>query len=68
MQAWTQDDLALVNEAIATGAQKVRFSADRETTFRTLAELRSIRAEILASIGPASAQPVRCTYASFTRD
>ena len=65
--AWTQDDLDTINLAIATGARKVRFADGRETEFRSLPDMRSIRDEIAAEIG-AQPEPIRTTYASFSRD
>ena len=65
--AYTPDDLTAINDAIATGAVKVRFADGRETIFRSLAELRSIRDEVMAALG-LSPEPLRTTYASFTRD
>lgn len=64
---WTEDDLITINRAIATGASKVRFADGREVTYRSLADMRSTRDEITASLGLAP-EPLRTTYASFTRD
>ena len=52
---WTEADLAALNDAIATGALKVRDADGRETTFRSLADLRSIRDEVAAALSPAGA-------------
>lgn len=65
--AHTQEDLDAITQAIATGARKVRYADGRETEFRSLADMRSIRDEIAAALGQVEA-PLRTTYASFTRD
>lgn len=65
--AWTVEDLDTINEAIATGASKVRFADGREVTYRSLADMRSVRDEIAASLGIAS-NALRTTFASFSRD
>lgn len=65
--ALNQADLASIEEAIATGALKVRFADNREVTYRSLAEMRSIRDEIAAALG-AKPPPLRTTYASFSRE
>lgn len=64
---WTQEDLDAINEAIASGASKVRFADNREVTYRSLADMRSTRDEIAATIG-VTPEPIRTTYASFRRD
>lgn len=64
---WTQTDLDAINEAIATGASKVRFADGREVTYRGLADMRSVRDEIAQAIGRTVDTP-RVTFASFTRD
>ncbi|WP_018261352.1 phage head-tail joining protein [Methylobacterium sp. WSM2598] len=65
--AWTTDDLDALNQAIATGASKVRFADGREVYYRSLAEMRSVRDEVAASLG-LKPEPLRTTYASFSRD
>ncbi|WP_066924555.1 hypothetical protein [Methylobacterium sp. CCH5-D2] len=64
---WTQADLDAINEAIATGASKVRFADNREVTYRSLSDMRSVRDEIAAQVGT-QPEPIRTTYASFSRD
>jgi hypothetical protein len=66
---YTQDDLAKLKKAIATGAKKVRFGSGdsaHETEFRTLAEMKQIVADIEAEIGT-NANP-RASYIEFWRD
>ncbi|GJD51095.1 hypothetical protein OPKNFCMD_3846 [Methylobacterium crusticola] len=65
--AWTTADLDAINQAIATGASKVRFADNREVTYRSLADMRSVRDEIAAFLGLKPA-PLCTTYASFGRD
>lgn len=47
--AVTQADLQALDEAIATGATKVRYG-DKEVTYRSLAEMRAIRREMDATL------------------
>ena len=65
--AWTQADLDAINEAIALGASRVRFADNREVTFRSLADMRSIRDEIAVAIGALQAPP-RTTFVEHGRD
>lgn len=64
---WTIKDLDAINQAIATGAKKVRFADNREVEYRSLADMRSVRDEIASALGlgPTMSQT---TYASFSRD
>ncbi|KQP11166.1 hypothetical protein ASF28_08975 [Methylobacterium sp. Leaf99] len=48
--AYTDKDIAALKAAIATGATKVRFADNREVTYRTLAEMRSILAGMQAEV------------------
>lgn len=64
---WQASDLAAIDRAMATGAERVRFSDGREVTYRSLADMRSIRAEIAAALDTGSARP-RTTYAAYRRD
>lgn len=56
--AYTQKDIDALKAAIATGATKVRFADNREVTYRTLAEMRSVLAE-LAAEALGSTRPAR---------
>jgi hypothetical protein len=67
MTTWTTADLAALDRAIATGALKIRFADGREVTYRSLAEMRSLRSEIAAATGSAEAVS-RTTYAAYCRD
>ena len=49
--AYGQTDLDALELAIATGALKVRYADGREVTYRSLAEMRSLRREIRAALG-----------------
>ena len=64
---WTQADLDAINAAIATGAMEVRFADGRLVKYRSLADMRSIRDEIASALGQVP-EPVRVTYASYSRD
>lgn len=48
--AFTQADLDAINDAIAKGVTKVKYQ-DKEITYRTLAEMYSIRDDIAAGLG-----------------
>lgn len=63
--AWTQTDLDAINEAIALGALKVTYADRREVTFRSLADMRSIRDEIEKTLNPT--QPTRVTIIEHRR-
>lgn len=67
MNTWTLADLANLDRAIATGATKVRFADNREVTYRTLAEMRSIRKEIADSLS-GSTPIARTTFVEHSRD
>lgn len=60
--AYTQDDIDALKAAIATGAMRVRFGSgpdSREVTYRSLDQMRSILAEMLAEVSPGSAPVAR---------
>jgi hypothetical protein len=66
---YTQDDLAKLKKAIATGARKVRFGSGdsaHETEFRTLAEMKQIVADMEAEVGGGATS--RASYVEFWRD
>lgn len=63
--ARTQADLDAIDSAIASGLMKVRYADGSEMTYRTLAEMKSIRADIAGAVG-ATPTP-RTSYASFER-
>ena len=67
--AYTQDDLAKLKKAIATGAKKVRFGSGdsaHETEFRTLAEMKEVLKDIETELGVSSGS--RASYVEFWRD
>lgn len=60
--AYTQDDIDALKAAIASGALQVTFGSGpdaRTVKYRSLAEMRSILADIIAEVTPASAPPAR---------
>ena len=61
--SYTQDDITRLRSAIAKGASKVRMG-DEEVTFRSLAEMRSLLAEMEASVA-GSASASRQHYPQF---
>ncbi|WP_022722953.1 phage head-tail joining protein [Rhodopseudomonas sp. B29] len=68
--AYTQDDIDALKAAIAAGALKTKFGSGpdaREVTYRSLAEMRSILADMLAEVSPAATfNPV--SYVAHSRD
>ncbi|WP_375455725.1 phage head-tail joining protein [uncultured Methylobacterium sp.] len=67
MNTWTSADLASLDKAIATGATKVRFADNREVTYRSLADMRSIRKEIVEAL-TGSVPIARTTFVEHSRD
>lgn len=59
--AWTQDDVDALKAAMATGARDVQYSDGSRISYRTLAEMRDVLAEMQAEIVKAT-QPGRRTY------
>ena len=58
--AYTPQDVAALKKAIATGASKVRFADNREVTYRSLAEMRSVLAQMEREVlGPGGGRPFR---------
>jgi hypothetical protein len=49
--AWTQTDLDAVEQALATGALRVRYADGREVTYRSQDDLRSLRRELRRTLG-----------------
>ena len=56
--AFTQTDIDKLRAAIAQGALRVRF-ADRDVTYRSLDEMRSILAMMQAAVNAAAGRPRR---------
>jgi hypothetical protein len=65
--AWTTTDLTAIENAIASGVLRVRFS-DREVQYQSLADLLKARDVIKGSVDSTVSASSRCTYASFTKD
>lgn len=63
--AYGQTDLDALELAIATGALKVRYADGREVTYRSLADMRSVRREIRAALG--LSEPGRTIVAEHRR-
>lgn len=63
--AWTQTDLDALETAIATGAMKVRYADGREVTYRSLADMRSLRQEMRRVLG--YTEPSRTVVAEHRR-
>lgn len=62
------DDLAALKAAARSGVQRVRYSDNREVTYRTMAEIRQAIADVEAEIAAASGRPLPVAgFASFRR-
>lgn len=59
--AYTPDQIAALQAAIALGAKKVKY-ADKEVDYRSLQEMRDLLAEMLAETGAAPARERRKYY------
>ena len=62
--AYTQQQLDTLNDAIAQGALEVWYG-DKKVIYRSLADMRSIRDEMLSELGLAKNNKRR--FASFTK-
>jgi hypothetical protein len=68
--AYTQSHIDALKEAIATGALEIEFGTGterRRIKYRSLAEMRSVLADMLAEVAPASA-PARISFIQHSRD
>ena len=65
--AYSQADIDALKRAIATGASKVRFSDNREATYRSLAEMKETLRDMEADVSPATAQS-RTVLIEHSRD
>lgn len=67
--AYTQDDLAAVKSAIASGAERVRYSDGREVTYRSISDLMRAKALIEAELATLSLQtrPAATRLVTFRR-
>jgi hypothetical protein len=64
--AYTSDDLTALEGAIKTGALSVKYS-DREVTYRSLKDMRSLREEMRRELG-LSRRGLRFTYYETRKD
>ncbi len=55
--AWTQADLDALDKAIASGAVRVDYPNSGSITYRSLADMRSIRGEIQNELNQAAGAP-----------
>lgn len=53
MATWTTEDLAAIEEAIASGILRVEYN-DRDVTYRSIGELKEARVLIRRSLGLAN--------------
>lgn len=66
--AWTQNHLTVLEEAMATGATKVKY-ADKEVDYRSLAEMKQTRQIIMDELGLNGPTPEKNgrRYGSFSK-
>lgn len=66
--AYTQNDLVAIRKAMTSGMLRVKFStpggADRDVTYRSLAEMREMERVILRELGQAQTQRVYPAFGS----
>lgn len=53
MSTWTQADIDALKVAIKSGTLRVKY-ADREVTYHSLTDMRSLLAEMVADVGAAA--------------
>lgn len=65
--AYTVQQIANLKAALATGATKVRFADGRETTFRSLKEMKEIIADAESEIAAGNGTPpIRRSLARYS--
>lgn len=65
--AYTLDQIANLKDALASGALKVRFADGRETTFRSLKEIKQIISDAEGELATANGTPpIRRSLARFS--
>ncbi len=64
--AWTQDQLDKLEEAIAQGTLRVKY-ADKEVTYRSLAEMMQIREVMRAALGKVDASAGTRSYPTTSK-
>jgi hypothetical protein len=64
--AWTTDDLATIEAALATGAKSVKFS-DREMEFPSVDDLRKVRSDIISSLAANGGTPQKRMVQMYTK-
>ena len=67
MASWTAYDLQVLENAIKTGAKKVKYSNDKEVEYRDLSDMLKIRDIIKKDIEGSSAPNDRVSYTEYSR-
>jgi len=66
--AWTCDDLAAINAAIAMGATRVKY-ADREVSYASITDMMRVRRLIMDSLGCSDGNSLAAgrTYGAYSK-
>lgn len=64
--AWTENDLTILEKAIATGATSVQY-ADKTVDYRSLSDMMELRDNIRSSLGLIDLQKTKRAFASFDK-
>ncbi len=67
MASWTSYDLTVLENAIKTGAKKVKYSNDKEVEYRDLSEMLKLRDIIIASLAGDGATNNRVIETGYLR-
>jgi hypothetical protein len=65
--AWTQAEYDALKSAIAGGAKVVRYADGKSVEYHSLADMRSLLAEMEASLNATSNAASRCSSVTFDR-
>ncbi len=65
--AFSEEDIAIIERAIVSGEQRVRFSDGREVEYRSISDLLKALDRVTPAVDGATGR-TRCTLASFTKD
>lgn len=69
VSTWTENDLVILERAIASGAKKVVYSNDQMVEYRELSDMLRVREEIKKALYPdgSNLNDARVAYTTYTR-